>query len=568
MPSVFAFELRQQLGSHVFWIVFAISGLMVAGALWIPDLRVGLSATGSINGVSAIFRTHLVWTLFYMFTAAALTADAVLRDDVTGFAPIIRATPIGRREYLLGRFLGAYAATLICFLSVPAAMVLAGLPIQPAGPTTLMAHLYAFLVLAIPNLLTSAVLFFVLATALRSMLGALLGAVALLSLYGLGVGGETGGWRPLVEPFGFTAIAEATSGWSEPEKNIRLPGLAGPLLLNRLIWILLSCFILTMLVLAPQRNWRASAMRAAPPPEEERPPRPLAFVLPEPRHDRFTVLRQAIARTRLELRLLLSTPAFAVLLLLGLGNAAATNWQLFSEQPDAGTREIIVTLVDAFDLVPIVVAIFFAGELSWSEREHRIKELIGATSAPDAALLLPKIFALALALLALGLASAGPALAIPALRGAAAPALPDLLLWYVIPRWFDWLLLGVLALFLQAVAPNKLAGWGLIVLYLILSLALERMGFTDPIYRYGSYPGYPLPEQLSGAEGTMPYRLYWSAFALLLTVLAYVSVARGQQDSLLVRLRNAPRRLSGTTGFAAAGAACTFLAAGLYLATR
>ena len=568
MGQVFLFELRQQLRSHVFWIVFAISGLMVAGALWIPDLRVGLGGTGSVAGVSAILRTHLVWTLFYMFTAAALSADAVLRDDLTGFAPIVRSTPIRRRDYLIGRFLGTYAATIICFLSVPAAMVLAGLLIEPAGPITLMAHLYSLLVLAIPNLLTGAALFFVLATALRSLLGALLGAVALLSLYGLGVGGGTEGLGPLLEPFGFTAIAEATAGWTDLEKAVRLPPLAGALLLNRLLWVALSCAVLAVLVLAPRAGWQPASAPAAPPPEEERPSAPLASRLPEPSLDRFTSLRQAVARTRLELHQLLSTPAFAVLLLLGLGNAAATNWQLFSNHPEAGTGEVIATLIDAFDLVPIVVAIFFAGELGWNEREHRIKELIGATPTPDAALMLPKILALALALLALAAASAGPGLAIPPLRGAPAPALADLLLWYVIPKWFDWLLLGVLALFLQSLAPNKLAGWGLIVLYLIASLALEQTGFTDPIYRYGSYPGFPLPEPLSGAAGTLPYRLYWGAFALLLTVLAYALLARGQQDDLGVRLRHAPRRLWGKSGLAAVGAALTFLGLGASLALR
>ena len=197
-----------------------------------------------------------------------------------------------------------------------------------------------------------------------------------------------------------------------------------------------------------------------------------------------------------------------------------------------------------------------------------MEELIGATPAPEAALLLPKIFALALALLALAVASAGPALAIPPLRGAAAPPVPDLLLWYVLPKWFDWLLLAILALFFQSLAPNKLAGWGLIVLYLIISLALERMGFTDPLYRYGSYPGFPLPEPLSGAVGTLPYRLYWSACALLLTAFAYVLLRRGQQDDLGTRLRNAPRRLGGGTGWAAAGAALTFVAMGAFLAIR
>ena len=288
MLPVFAFELRQQLRSHVFWIVFAISGLMVAGALWIPDLRVGLSGTGSVYASDAIIRTHLVWTLFYMFTAAALSADAVLRDDLTGFAPIIRSTPVRRRDYLLGRFLGAFAATVVCFLSVPAAMVLGGLPLRVEGTIKPAAYAFAFFVLAIPNLFTGAVLFFVLATALRSMLGALLGAVALLSLYALGVGGETGDWKPLLEPFGFTAIAQATAGWTDPEKGVRLPALAGTLLLNRLLWVALSCAVLLMLVLPPQRRWRPLSIRAASPREEERSPASLPPRLPDPSHDRFT----------------------------------------------------------------------------------------------------------------------------------------------------------------------------------------------------------------------------------------------------------------------------------------
>jgi hypothetical protein len=76
-----AFELRQQLRSHVFWIVFAISLLMVVGALSNEQLRVGI---GAERGGALVIRTHLIWSLFYMFTAAAFVADAVLRDDATG----------------------------------------------------------------------------------------------------------------------------------------------------------------------------------------------------------------------------------------------------------------------------------------------------------------------------------------------------------------------------------------------------------------------------------------------------------------------------------------------------
>ena len=59
------------------------------------------------------------------------------------------------------------------------------------------------------------------------------------------------------------------------------------------------------------------------------------------------------------------------------------------------------------------------------------------------------------------------------------------LLLYGLPRAWDAALLAALAVFLQAVAPNKLAGFGLMVLYLIASLALEGAGLRNHLYRYG-----------------------------------------------------------------------------------
>ena len=66
-----SFELRQQLGGHVFWVVAAISIGMVLGSISVDALRVGVSVDGLRNGAEAVVQTHLVWTLFFMFTTAA-----------------------------------------------------------------------------------------------------------------------------------------------------------------------------------------------------------------------------------------------------------------------------------------------------------------------------------------------------------------------------------------------------------------------------------------------------------------------------------------------------------------
>jgi ABC-type transport system involved in multi-copper enzyme maturation permease subunit len=491
-----AFELRQQLRSHVFWIVFAISLLMVVGALSNEQLRVGI---GAERGRALVVRTHLLWSLFYMFTAAAFVADAVLRDDLTGFSPIIHAAPVRRRDYLLGRFLGAYGATCICYLSVPAALIAS--PYLPwtdpalAAPADARSYALGLFVLGLPNLLISAAFFFGLATATRSMNGTLIGAVVLLILSGARRDGEL---PALAEPFGFAALG------------------AGPTLFaNRALWLLLSGLLIATAALRfrssrPVLRKRKAGLAAAEPE-----PIPIGVQeldrLADPTFGRATLIAQFGARTRLELKQALSSPVFAILLALGLAHAVRTLWAAPAGDP-------LRILIDAFLLVPTVVAIFFAGELWWSERECRVEPLIGTTPLPRAALILPKLLGLSLVLLGLALASGVAALIVPAVKGDAGPGFAGLMIGYALPKAFDWILVGVLALFLQSLSANKLAGWGLMVLYLIASLALEYTGYTDPIYRYGETPVYPQTEWTVGAAFS-PYRPYWGAVAAVLVAL-------------------------------------------------
>jgi ABC-type transport system involved in multi-copper enzyme maturation permease subunit len=542
------FELRQQLRSHVFWIVFAISALMVTGALWLPELRVGIGGDARSVGAETVVRTHLVWSLFYMFTAAAFAADVVLRDTLTGFEPIVRSTPAPRRLYLLGRFAGGFLATAICFLSVPSALLV--LPLDPAirwSDLPGSAFATGLLALALPNLFTSSVFFFVLATRLRSMLGTLIGAVGLLSLYGLGAAPGGGVIWAFVEPFGFAA-------WAEGDRTL--------LLANRALWLLLSLAALAIVARAPARQPKVAVHTR---PVVEEPPPPAGRNLPSPRFGVVTGLVQFAHRTRFELRQLLWSPTFAILLIMGLGNAAATIWRLHSADPSADAQATVRALIDAFDLVPIVVAIFFAGELAWNERDHRIDDLIGASAVPNSAMLLPKLAALGLALLALALASAGAALTVPQLFGHAGPSLWEIAVWYVVPRSFDWLLLGTLAIFFQAVSPNKIAGWGWAVLFLIVSLALDQYGYRDSIYHYGRYPGHPFPGALSGAEGANWYRAYWAALALLLLAVADAMTSRASRDPLAARTKGAARRFRGAGGLAALSAGAVYVVLALLL---
>ncbi len=502
-----AAELRQQVRGPVFRIVAFVSLLMVVGAGAIDALRLD-SVHGVADGPALIVRVHLVWTLFYLFTAAAFVGEAVTRDVQTGFAPLVRATPVPRPAYLFGRFAGATTAVLLCFLTVPvgllAARLIPGANAEWVAPVAPASYVIAFFALAVPNLLLGCALFLLLATATRSMNGCLLGAVALLSLYALSDG--QGGVTAILEPFGFGAAQALQAGD------------AGPLVANRALWLALAIgFVACALWLDARIPSGARRRRPRPAPARAARPRRSSAAAATRSSGAAAAISVVLARTRHHLREIVAAPVFRVLLLLGLGSCIASLWP--AVQAQAPLPELLARLVGSFVLVPIVVVLFFAGEIHWSDAAHRMDRIVDATPAPRAALLVAQLLALGIILLLLALVTG---LAVPALLLATgrAPGLGLLATAYILPKAYDWMLLGVLAWFLQVLSPGKLAGWGYFVLFLIATLALDQAGLTNPALHYGRYPGAPLPPELTGAPGANLYRAGWGLVAAALLGLA------------------------------------------------
>jgi ABC-type transport system involved in multi-copper enzyme maturation permease subunit len=513
LAHIASFELRRQLAGHVFWVVGAISIIMVLGSVSVDALRAGVDVNGLRNGAEAVVQTHLVWTLFFMFTTAAFVADAVLRDELVGFAPLMQALPVRWLDLVYGRFAGAFTAVLLCYLSVPLGIIVGSAMPWVAqgsvGSTPLDAIGFAFGVMAVPNLLLSATVGFAFATVARSMGAALVGAIILLIAYGWGARSGAS-LPPIFEPFGFAAYAEAISGWTMEARDAHVPAVEGALLVNRLLVLTASVLLLLLAGLRPRSTsaWTAdrrlvalgNATRSAPIPR----------VQVKPHLDRWTSLRQGAYRLRFEFDQVVRTPVFAALLLLGLANAFATIWPLRLE---ADPSSLVRALSGATQLAPIVVALFFAGELRWREKELGVGDLLGAMPTKPAAYLLPKFAALAAILLTLVLAT-GLATLLPLILAARVGAGALLPAW-MLSAAYDTLVFAALAMFLQALAPNKISGWGLTIL-------------DDAELRYGRYPGWPLPASVSGVASTWPWRLGWGLIAALLLALSLRSiVSRG-----------------------------------------
>ena len=90
--GIFRFELKYQLRNPVFWVAMVIFSLLSFALVTIQQITVGLGPSVHKNAPFAIAVYVQVFGLFYMFVSTAFVANVVVRDDDTGFGPIIRAT--------------------------------------------------------------------------------------------------------------------------------------------------------------------------------------------------------------------------------------------------------------------------------------------------------------------------------------------------------------------------------------------------------------------------------------------------------------------------------------------
>jgi aminopeptidase N len=586
--KIAGFEFRYQIRQPVFWVAVIAFFLLPFALTTIEQIQI--SGVGAVhkNSPYSIGYVSLALTLFYMFISTAFVANVVVRDEETGFGPIIRSTGVGKYDYLIGRFAGAFAAAALGFAAVPlgifAGSLMPWLDPETLGPNHLSDYLRGY-ALALPTVLTTATLFFAVATVLRSMMATYVALVAFLVLYTVAT--TVAGLKPelqtavaIGEPFGFEAFSKVTRYWTTTESNSQFPALTGPLLWNRLLWLGISMALLATAAAAfrvesrgakPKKQQKLKALADAAPAAP-----PSSTPLPEPRFTTATARAQLFARTRFEMGQVFKSPAYFVLLALGVFNAAGAVWfmgELYGTEIYPVTRKVIEALLGSFTIIPPIIAVYYAGELVWRERDRKMHEIVDATAVPDWAFILPKTLAIVLVLCSTMMVGVATGVAIQAARGYTDFEFGKYLVWYILPETVSWALLAVLAIFVQAISPHKFWGWGLMLLYVIANIGLSRAGFEHKLYHYGAGTGVPLSD-MNGLgrfwQGAWWFKAYWTAFALILLVVSYGLWRRGTETRLAPRLARFPRRLAGPAGAIAAAAAVAFVGLGgfIYLNTN
>lgn len=585
--NIASFEFRYQLRQPAFWVIFIVFALLSFGAVASENVSLGSGGNVFKNAPFSLAIAHIAFNVFFMLGSTAIVANAVARDTSTGYGPLILSTPVRKGSYLFGRFFGAFAAVALCYLSISFGTLLGTtmpwVDPETLGPLRPFDYLYAYGVYGLSGLFLTSALFFMLATVTRSMMATYVGVVAVIILY-LATNGVLGS-RPefetalaWAEPFGSGAYSLATKYWTAAEKNAINAPLEGVLLWNRVLWTLAGAMILagTYALFNPSprgaKAKKAEKLRAI----TDAAPAPVATAgrLPQPTHGLRAAWAQLVSRTGFEMAMIFRSPAYLVLLLLGFAFAIAMLFftgEMYGAPILLVTRVAITALFGAFSLISIVIAIYYSGELVWRDRERKTHEIIDASAAPDWTFLIPKTLALVLVLFSTALIGILAGVVTQAIKGYYDFELGKYVFWYAIPQAVSFSLLAVLAIFVQALSPNKFVGWAIMVVYLISTIVLSNLGFDHPIYQYGTGIAVPLSD-MNGrgdfAGFNAWFDLYWTAFAIVLLVVVYGLWRRGTETRLMPRLKRFPRRLAGPAGILGGLALAVFIGAGVFIYTN
>jgi ABC-2 type transport system permease protein len=584
--QVSGFEFRYQLRQPIFWVALLLFALLAFGSVASSNIQLGSTDNIHKNAAFVIAQSCLGFAVIYTFVVVAFVANVIVRDDDTGFGAIIRTTPIHKSEYLYGRFAGAFAASALAFLAVPFGLWLGSLAPwvdqETLGPVVLGDYVYAYVVFALPILFLCSALFFALTTLTRSMMWSYVGLIALLvlrSVFALvlskpGLEHVAALW----EPFGTSAFGAATRYWTASERNTLMAPLAGDLLWNKVLWLGVGCGALALahrlfsFQSAERSGRRRGPLAAVEPADVGRTLAEPVGALAKPSFGAGATWAQLLARTRLDARQVFLSPAYFVLLGLAVLLAGLTLW-LATDVGDYGGRvfpvtRVMITPLAVFDFFALIIAVYYAGELVWREKEQRTQEIIDATPVADWMFVGPKTVAISLVLISTLFVGVVVAIAMQAVKGYFNFEIGKYLLWWVLPQGIDFVLLAALAIFVQTLSSHKYVGWAVMAVYLISTIVLAALGFEHHLYQYGSAPVAPLSDMDGQGRywiGAYWLRLYWSAFALILLVLSYGLWRRGTETHLAPRLRALPRRLRGTAGIVLAIAVAIFIGSGAFI---
>ena len=580
--DVLLFELRLHLKSRLFIFGCAIFFLLAFMGVASPNVQFGVLGGANYNSPFAIVQTHIFMGMIGVLVAAAFLNGAALRDTEHRMAEIIYSTRIGKLDYVFARFVGAFIAAYLVYAAASAGFAVATLMpwLDPdlIGKFDLWHYVYASVFIGFPALFANSAIVYAFAVITRDQRISYAVIIGLLVVYQVAAGmlGDMDHRTAaaLVDPTGGAAITEVMQYWTVFERNTQVVPLEGTLLLNRLVWLALGALLLVITVWRFQfvlNKKRRVKKKVKEEEVKDALSRPANFLFKPAEYSSTTAWHQFLARTGFEVRGVLKSVFFWVLVALAaalsLGNFFSLS-QFYGTTVYPVTRSMIQVLSGSVTLSLLIIVVFYGADLIWRDRETRYQDILGASPAPSWTFVLAKMVAALMVVLIFLVETALVAVLYQVFNGFTnlEPGV------YVANYLYDYAglfyLAIVLSLVIQIIVPNKYFGMLFMVIYIMALMSLSNAGFEDPLYLYGATSDTPYSD-MNGYDGLLGkaswYTLYWWCFATVIGVVGYALWNRGPLEKLRTRVRNIGANLTQPAVVIASIAALGFVSSGAWI---
>jgi ABC-type transport system involved in multi-copper enzyme maturation permease subunit len=556
--EVFLFECRQQARSPLFVIVALSFAAFAFFGMASENVSIGGGTDNLyLNATFAIVQTHAVLGIISMFAAVAFVATPLTRDRELRTEEMFVATGVSPCTFFFGRFCGGFlfaaGVSLAAVLGTLVATFMPWLDSERIQPFTAAPYVFSLFAVMLPTLFVVSSFVAVAAALTRSLVASYVTLVALFVCWIVAqanTDAETIRTTALLDPFGSIPIDEATRYWTAFEKNTEVPVIAGSIVANRLVWLPLSALALAIGALRfrfgeiRQRRMRGArtGTRAAALPSE--------FVCTAPTFDHSLAFAQFASQLRMDIRGVIRTYPFWVLLGLALMNVTFIFYgaisQLFGTPVLPVTRMMLQLIASGYLFMAVIVVVYYAGELVHRERMTRVSDYVDAMPFPNWVMFCSKLAALAFVVAAMLLVSMIAAMIVQALHGYTQFEVPVYLVGVFLVMGGLPFLLCVPAIALQAIVGNRFVGMLAMVLLFFALNALDSLGFEHPLYQLG-LPEAPLSDMNGWGHFVAPLLTvggYWAALLVLVGIAGHLFVRRGVVGGWTERMRIARVRFA------------------------
>ena len=556
--NIFKFELQYRIkrpDTYVFFL-FLFLFSMVGVDFIFQGTDMGLMKK---NSPIVIAKTMGAITGIFMILASMIMGVSVLRDFEYNIESLMFSTPIRKKDYLLGRFLGSFTVLFFVFTGIVFGMMLGEfMPWQ--NPEDLLAfnaivYIKTFLLVSLPTLFFGAALFFVTGALSRNLVVVYTQGIILFVVFMLTKAITNEFWQAVLDPFSLTTTTFATKSWSVIEKSTQALPFAGALLYNKLFWVSLGMLAMiygfkkfSFNVLKEKRFKRKKQQVLAHTSSYE----VNDVVIPDAtkQYGLLSKLMQLKQFSWFYFISICKQASFWGIVICGMIIILINSVNLgtvYGVDSYPATYFIVEELKETSIYFFIIILVFYSGELVWKERQAKLDLIYDATPLSSFIKLFGKYIGLNLVYVVLMLALISSGIIFQTLSGYYKYEFQVYFYGFFLEIFPFLALYTCVAFFIQSVVNHKFVGVMLVIVFFMANVALGLFGFDHDVYFFGGSALGAYSDMNGYGHFLKPYVLiksYWFLFGILLLIIGSLVQVRGTETNLIKRIKASKYRLS------------------------